>query len=161
MKRVVSGILPMVAIDRTSSMPLHRQIYDGFRSAILEGRLRPGQRIPSTRVLAVEIRVSRFPVLNAYAQLLSEGYLESRVGAGTVVSSSLPEQLTSSRPASTKTIPAKHGPRPVATRSPVLPLRERLSLGSFTWEHSASGKSRSISSRIRSGPAWSRVAAVP
>src|ERR1700751_5789289 len=120
MKRVASGILPMVAMDRTSSMPLHRQIYNGFRSAILDGRLRPGQRIPSTRVLAAEIRVSRFPILNAYAQLLAEGYLESRVGAGTVVSSSLPEQLTSSRPINAKTMPARHGPRPVATRSSVL-----------------------------------------
>jgi GntR family transcriptional regulator/MocR family aminotransferase len=160
MKRVASGILPMVAIDRSSSMPLHRQIYDGFRSAILEGRLRPGQRIPSTRVLAAEIRVSRFPVLNAYAQLLAEGYLESRVGAGTVVSSSLPEQLTSSRPASTKAIPAKHGPRPVATRSSVLPLKENfpwiVHLGAFRV-----GQVASISSRIRSGPAWSRVAVVP
>jgi GntR family transcriptional regulator / MocR family aminotransferase len=98
MKRVASGILPVVAIDRGSSVPLHRQIYDGFRSAILEGRLRPRQRIPSSRVLASEIRVSRFPVLNAYAQLLAEGYLESRVGAGTVISSSLPEQLTSAAP---------------------------------------------------------------
>jgi len=128
MKRVASGILPMVAVDRTLCTPLHRQIYDGLRSAILEGRLRPGHRIPSTRVLAAEIRVSRFPVLNAYAQLLAEGYLESRVGAGTVVSSSLPEQLTSSRPTGTKTIPAKHGPRPVATRSSLLPLKE-----TFPW----------------------------
>ena len=75
---MASGILPMVAVDRASSMPLHRQIYDGFRSAILEGRLRPGQRIPSTRVLAAEIRVSRFPVLNAYAQLLAEGIPDAR-----------------------------------------------------------------------------------
>src|SRR5579864_4953559 len=105
MKRIASGILPLVAVDRTLSTPLHRQIYDGFRSAILEGRFRRGQRIPSTRVLAAEIRVSRFPVLNAYAQLLAEGYLESRVGAGTVVSSSLPEQLTSSRPIGTNEVP--------------------------------------------------------
>lgn len=135
MKRVASGILPMVAIDRTSAIPLHRQIYDGFRSAILEGRLRPGQRIPSTRVLATEIRVSRFPVLNAYTQLLAEGYLESRVGAGTVISSSLPEQLTSSRPTGAKTLPPKHGPRRVATRSSVLPLKENfpwmVHLGAF------------------------------
>src|SRR5438309_1314991 len=126
MKRVASGILPIVAIDRTSSMPLHRQIYDGFRSGILEGRLRPGQRIPSTRVLAAEIRVSRFPVLNAYAQLLAEGYLESRVGAGTLVSPSLPEQLTSSSHSRTKTTPIRHGPRPVAARTSLLPPREIL-----------------------------------
>jgi GntR family transcriptional regulator/MocR family aminotransferase len=117
MKRVASGILPMVAVDRTLAAPLHRQIYDGFRGAILERRLRPGQRIPSSRVLAAEIRVSRFPVLNAYAQLLAEGYLESRVGAGTVVSTSLPEQLTSSWPAGTRTIPTRRGPRPVAART--------------------------------------------
>src|SRR6201987_712695 len=135
MKRVASGILPMVAMDRTSSMPLHRQIYNGFRSAILDGRLRPGQRIPSTRVLAADIRVSRFPVLNAYAQLLAAGDLESRIGAGTVVSSSLPEQLTSSRPATTRSIPAKHGPILVARRSSVLPLKENfpwmVHLGAF------------------------------
>src|SRR6202521_5316851 len=128
MKRVASGILPMIAVNRKAPRALHRQIYDAYRAAIVNGSLRAGQRIPSTRVLAVEIRVSRFPVLNAYAQLLAEGYLESHVGAGTVVSSSLPEQLTSSRPTSTKTTPAKHGPRPVATRSSVLSLRE-----TFPW----------------------------
>lgn len=126
MKRVASGILPVVAIDRASPIPLYRQLYDGFRSAILEGRLRPGQRIPSTRVMAAEIRVSRFPVLNAYAQLLAEGYMDSRVGAGTVVSSSLPEQLTSSRLTTARTKPAKQGPRRVATRSSVLPQKENF-----------------------------------
>jgi N-acetylglutamate synthase-like GNAT family acetyltransferase len=61
MKRVASGILPMVAVDRASSMPLHRQIYDGFRSAILEGRLRPGQRIPSTWIDQMICEVSLAP----------------------------------------------------------------------------------------------------
>src|SRR5713226_7383684 len=126
MKRIASGILPMIAVNRKAPRALHRQIYDAYRAAIVNGSLRAGQRIPSTRVLAAEIRVSRFPVLNAYAQLLAEGYLESRVGAGTVVSSSLPEQLTSSRPTSAKTMPAKHGPRPVATRSSLLPLKENF-----------------------------------
>src|ERR1700689_1830459 len=92
MKRVASGILPLIAIDRKISKPLHRQIYDAYRMAIIDGALRPGQRIPSSRALASELGVSRFPVLNAYAQLMAEGYFESRVGAGTVVSSSLLEQ---------------------------------------------------------------------
>src|SRR5438445_4672381 len=126
MKRVASGILPIVAIDRTSSMPLHRQIYDGFRSAILEGRLRPGQRIPSTRVLAAEMGVSRFPVLNAYAQLLAEGYLQSRVGAGTIISGSLPEQLTSSRPMADGSAAERVGPRLVSNRCSLLPRKENL-----------------------------------
>src|ERR1022692_463305 len=110
MKRVASGILPMIAVDRTVSKALHRQIYDAYRAAIVDGRLRPGQRIPSTRVLASEIAVSRFPVLNAYAQLLAEGYLESRVGAGTVVSGSLPDQLPSSAPSGARLAPTRFGP---------------------------------------------------
>ena len=94
MKRVASGILPMIAVDGKGPKPLYRQIYDAYRMAIVEGSLRPGQRIPSTRVLAAELGVSRFPVLNAYDQLLAEGYFESRVGAGTVVSSSMPDLFT-------------------------------------------------------------------
>jgi len=72
----------MIAVDRKAAKALYRQIYDAYRTAIVDGGLCPGQRIPSTRVLASEIGVSRFPVLNAYEQLLAEGYFESRVGTG-------------------------------------------------------------------------------
>src|SRR5450755_79835 len=98
MKRVASGILPVIVVDRKAAKALHRQIYDAYRTAIVDRRLRSRQRIPSTRMLASELGVSRFPVVNAYAQLLAEGYFESRVGAGTVVSSSLPDQPASSEP---------------------------------------------------------------
>src|SRR5215470_8769461 len=93
MKKVPSGLVPLVAVDRRAPAPIHRQIYDGYRDAIVAGNLRSGQRVPSTRALAEELEVSRIPVLNAYAQLLSEGYFESRIGSGTLVSSSLPHQL--------------------------------------------------------------------
>lgn len=117
MKRVASGILPIIVVDRKAPKPLHRQVYDGYRTAIVDGSLRPGQRIPSTRVLASELGVSRFPVLNAHAQLLAEGYFESRVGAGTVVSGSLPDQFTSSKPTDARFTAARCGLRPVARRS--------------------------------------------
>ena len=65
---------------------------------IVEGKLRPKQRIPSTRTLSKELGVSRFPVLSAYGQLLTEGYLQGRVGAGTVVSDRLPDHLIFSAP---------------------------------------------------------------
>ena len=81
MKKVPSGLVPLVAVDRRAPAPIHRQIYDGYRAAIAAGNLRSGQRIPSTRALAEELGVSRIPVLNAYSQLLSEGYFESRIGA--------------------------------------------------------------------------------
>jgi len=114
----------MIAVNRKAPRALHRQIYDAYRAAIVNGSLRAGQRIPSTRVLASEIRVSRFPVLNAYAQLLAEGYFQSRVGAGTVVSSSLPDQLTSSEPTGATHVPTHSGPRPIAKRSSILPRVE-------------------------------------
>jgi len=126
MKRAASGLLPMIAIDRSNSQPLHRQIYNSLRAAIVDGRLRPGQRIPSTRVLAAETGVSRFPVLNAYAQLLAEGYLQSRIGAGTVVSYSLPEQQSVVLPTRNGTVAPRIGPRPVARRCSLLPPKEEL-----------------------------------
>jgi GntR family transcriptional regulator/MocR family aminotransferase len=122
MKKIASGILPIIAVDRKAPKALHRQIYDAYRTAIADGSLRPGQRMPSTRVLASEIGVSRFPVLNAYAQLLAEGYFESRVGAGTVVSSSLPDQVSSAF-TSVHLAATRSGPRPVASRTSILPRR--------------------------------------
>jgi len=64
-----------------------------MRNAVLEGQLRSGARVPSTRELAAESGVSRNTVLEAYAQLLSEGYLEARRGSATRVSSALPEGI--------------------------------------------------------------------
>jgi GntR family transcriptional regulator / MocR family aminotransferase len=93
MSGVSARIPPVLSIDRKSARPLSGQIYDGFRAAILRGDLRPGQQAPSSRELAGELLISRFPVLDAYAQLLAEGYFESRVGSGTFVSGSLPERL--------------------------------------------------------------------
>jgi GntR family transcriptional regulator/MocR family aminotransferase len=124
MKRAASGILPVLALDRNAPKALHRQIYDGYRTAIVDGRLHPKQRIPSSRVLASELGVSRFPVLNAYAQLLAEGYIESRVGSGTVVSSSMPDQLPSSRPARAQFAASPSGRRLVSRRSSLFPRLE-------------------------------------
>ena len=80
-------------LDRSSGHPIHRQIYEGLRRAILEARLSPGQRVPSTRGLAEDLGVSRLPVLTAYDQLLHEGYLEGRTGSGTFVSAAIPDDL--------------------------------------------------------------------
>jgi GntR family transcriptional regulator / MocR family aminotransferase len=66
--------------------PLYRQLYLGFRRAILEGRLRAGERLPSTRDLAEQLSVSRTIVVMAFEQLLAEGFVEGRHGSGTFVS---------------------------------------------------------------------------
>jgi GntR family transcriptional regulator / MocR family aminotransferase len=97
---------PLIAVDRNGEKPLHRQIYDAFRAMILDRRLQPGQQIPSTRALADELGISRIPVLGAYSQLLAEGYIDSRSGAGTFVSSSLSEQFLSARPSVASVVPS-------------------------------------------------------
>ncbi|TMQ25093.1 MAG: PLP-dependent aminotransferase family protein [Deltaproteobacteria bacterium] len=88
-KRPPDGLGPIIALDRRLAAPLHRQLYEGYREAILDGRLRPGQRLPSTRSLARELQISRMPVVLAFEQLVTEGYVESRVGAGSFVSPEL------------------------------------------------------------------------
>lgn len=102
MKKVPSGIAPVIHIQKRTSISLYSQVYEGSRKAIVDGSLRTGQRVPSTRVLALELGISRMPVLNAYAQLLAEGYFESRVGSGTVVSRSLPERIGKAKPAAAR-----------------------------------------------------------
>lgn len=92
--------MPIVAVDRTSPVPLYRQLYDGFRQAVLDRRLRPGERIPSTRALAGELGISRLPLLEAFERLVAEGYLESRVGAGTFVAAAVPGSTEPERRAS-------------------------------------------------------------
>ena len=71
--------------------PLHQQVYRSLRRSILEGALRPGDRLPATRGLAREAGVSRNTLLQAYEQLGDEGYLVARTGSGTYVAASLPD----------------------------------------------------------------------
>src|SRR5215471_4073020 len=121
MRTAPSGITPVVAIERKSRQPMYKQLYEGYREAIVERRLSGGQRLPSTRSLAAELRISRIPVLNAFEQLLAEGYFESRPGAGTFVAKALPEAL--SRPVrpsgdgAAAEQPARPGRRILARRS--------------------------------------------
>ena len=82
-----------IAFDSNSSIPLHQQIYEQLRQAILKGRLSPGSRIPSTRTLSKSLGISRFTVTQSYDQLSSEGYLETIVGCGTFVCKQLPDEL--------------------------------------------------------------------
>ena len=80
-------------LDRRASIALQQQLYDEVRAAILGGRLAPGARVPATRVLAADAGVSRNTVSGAFDQLLAEGYLEGKVGSGTYVARTLPEEL--------------------------------------------------------------------
>ncbi|MGO4701381.1 MocR-like pyridoxine biosynthesis transcription factor PdxR [Dyella sp. 2RAB6] len=109
MPRASTSFLPPIALESGSGVPIYQQVSEWFRRAIADGQLRPGQRVPSTRSLASELRVSRLPVLSAYEQLLAEGYLQSFVGAGTCVAHSIPAAaLKPARPRLTAVPVAKH-----------------------------------------------------
>lgn len=101
----------MIAVDRSLATPLYRQIYDAYREAIVDRRLRAGQRLPSTRGLASALGISRIPALGAFEQLLAEGYFEARRGAGTFVARSLPDDFSTAEAAEagrpSRTAPAK------------------------------------------------------
>jgi len=85
--------LSVLNIDPESTVPLYRQLYTSLRDAILNGQLAPGTQLPSTRALALEISVARGTILNAYEQLLAEGYVEGEMGGGTYVARQLPDEL--------------------------------------------------------------------
>ncbi|MGH9507666.1 MAG: winged helix-turn-helix domain-containing protein, partial [Terriglobales bacterium] len=77
--------LPPLAVARAGGVSLAHQIYAGLQRAMASGQLRAGQHLPSTRALAVELQVSRTPVLEAFARLHAEGYIEALRGSGTRV----------------------------------------------------------------------------
>jgi GntR family transcriptional regulator/MocR family aminotransferase len=103
-----SGLSPelLVRLDRSAGQPLRAQLEASLREAIRGGRLRAGERLPSSRELARELGVSRGMVQDCYGQLLAEGYLTSRTGSATRVAG------LSGQPA---------GDQPVAGRAVVSP----------------------------------------
>lgn len=92
---------------------LGSQIQSQLRAAIREGRLGTGERLPSTRRLAELLDVSRGTVVDAYEQLLAEGYVESAVGSGTRVAP-IPVPSPASRPAAATVSARAPLPRPIA-----------------------------------------------
>jgi GntR family transcriptional regulator / MocR family aminotransferase len=93
-----AGALPLLLrLDPDTKQPLNQQIYQGLRSAILDGRLRVGTRLPSSRMLATDLSISRNTVLNAYERLAIEGYLRGQSGGGTRVATELPDDMLRAR----------------------------------------------------------------
>src|SRR6185436_11762910 len=94
----MSGIRPasrgrIIKVDLAAfqTEPLHRRIYLSVRRDIVDGVIVPGASLPSTRRLAVDLRVSRGTVVTAYEQLRAEGYLDAKLGGGTRVASNIPD----------------------------------------------------------------------
>jgi GntR family transcriptional regulator/MocR family aminotransferase len=81
----------MTRLAQQDALPLHRQLYEALRRALLDGNLVAGERLPSSRDLAQDLNLSRNTVVAAINQLTVEGYLVSQVGSGTYVNDSVPK----------------------------------------------------------------------
>ena len=96
------AFLDAIDLDRNSADPLYYQICKTLRKLIISGELVSGTRLPSTRMLMSELRVSRTTVRRAFDELLAEGYLSSRSGSGTFVAPQINDGLI--QPMATKAI---------------------------------------------------------
>ena len=147
MKRISASFLPPIALDSSRKIPLYRQLYEWFRRAIVSGQLRPGQRVPSTRNLAAELKISRIPVSSSYEQLQSEGYLETFIGAGTCVASAIPEYALKPTPGkigyASRPQPKNRVPRRVSRRVALMRLPTQ------TWSNKLDRKSTRLNSSHR------------
>ena len=77
-------------LGQLGRLPLHRQLYEALRRAILDGRVAASDRLPSSRELSQDLGLSRNTVMAAISQLTVEGYLVSHVGSGTFVADQVP-----------------------------------------------------------------------
>ena len=95
-----TGLSPelLVPIDRSAAEPLRTQLERGLREAIRSGRLRAGERLPSTRELARALSVSRGLVVDCFDQLQAEGYLIAKAGSATRVSDTMQPAAPSPKP---------------------------------------------------------------
>ncbi|GCE47316.1 DNA-binding transcriptional MocR family regulator [Thermosporothrix hazakensis] len=84
-RSVVVPLHTYIHLERSSSVPLYKQISDQIREVILSGELGEGSRLPTERALAQELNVNRTTIMNAYNELAAEGLIEGHVGRGTVV----------------------------------------------------------------------------
>ena len=123
-------LLSAIEADPAASRPLYRQLYLQLRKAVLSGELAPETRLPSTRELARQLGLSRTTVVNTFEQLIADGYLAAREGAGSFVTSRLPtfsfeagagSHLSANSPAAGLPPLSRRGRRLAATRAGSIP----------------------------------------
>ncbi len=113
-----------LALDASSNVPLHRQIGRQIRAAILERRLAPGLKLPSSRLMAAELGCARGTILLAMDQLVAEGYVVAQAASGLSVATNLPDEMLVSPKVD------RHGTPTVST--PVLSRRTQAALATQT-----------------------------
>jgi GntR family transcriptional regulator/MocR family aminotransferase len=110
-----------LSLERGGGEPLRAQLIRGLRAAVHTGRLSPGSPLPATRVLAADFGLSRGLVVEAYEQLLAEGYLTATRGSATRVAIPLPGESRVAAPVATVPRPGLPPPRPRFDFRPGIP----------------------------------------
>src|SRR5437868_14114788 len=161
-----TATLPLSLASPPAGASLYRWFYEELRSAILDGRLHPGSRLPATRDLAAAYQLSRATIVTAFEQLGSEGYVEGKTGSGTYVSQVLPEELLQvgrvkaeasarRRRPSLSDYARRLQPTPAIERGPTRAFRANLpALDAFPtalWAQVAARRMRRVSSRLLAG----------
>ena len=82
-------LVTFINIRKTKGNTIHQQLYEQLKKAIHEGMLTPGERLPSSRELSAELKISRNAVLQVFEQLIMEGFFEGKTGSGTFVGKSV------------------------------------------------------------------------
>ena len=118
-KANLQAALLALSLDRTGQVPMHAQLAEALRDLIRRGVAPSGAALPASRALAKDLGISRVTTLGAYDQLVAEGYLDTRQGAGTFVAADLPPMETSDTPPDPVTPPI--GVQPLVPFHPGLP----------------------------------------
>ena len=121
-----------VWLDRNSRFTLQDQLFRQIKEHVQQGRLKPGESIPSSRELAHELKLSRNTVVYAYDRLESEGYLEARSRSGVFISSSIFLSQHSKWPvkpgAAEKTAKSLPAPKTLGSPAPFRPCQPDVNL---------------------------------
>jgi GntR family transcriptional regulator/MocR family aminotransferase len=82
-------LVTFISIDKKQGSTIHNQLYDQLKNGVYEGMLRSGERMPSSREMSKEFKISRNTVLQVFEQLTMEGYFEAKTGSGTFISNNV------------------------------------------------------------------------
>jgi GntR family transcriptional regulator len=92
------------SLSETGSVPVYRQIITQIEHGVLSGRLKAGDRLPTIRALAVELKINPNTIAKAYGELEVRGLLVTRVGSGTFISDKKPDDADEAREAKIREI---------------------------------------------------------
>ena len=144
--------LPIALAPPAAGVPLYRWLYDELRTAASDGRLREGTRLPASRELAAELQISRGTVSLAFDWLRAEGYIESRVGAGTFVRQP-PDLLLHARGGDVSATPA------AASRQPLSQWAQAIQPFLGNMGPARAFRAHQAALDLFPGELWSRIAA--